>query len=260
MSSTPASRCTNYSRLTQQYNNSVPNVDLPALCSPRYKPGPPSDEAQVLSERVNEALCASRVLPLETLVIQRGKAVWTIFVDATCVSCDGAVFDASLVAVVAALRNSMLPGFFHSCAFVHTPEATLPKAVYDPDTNTTLCYRGAPRVPLRLSSNVPLSVSFGIFDSSVFFSLQFLPFSLLMIYRKVIFADPTAFEEPLLDTTISVVLSDKEQIVSVSQLGPGLLVDDEDEDEDEDGVHRDVLKECIALAQSRIGELQNALP
>ena len=86
----------------------VPNVDLPALCSPRYKPGAPSDEAQVLSERVNEALGASGFLPLDALVIRRGKAVWTLFVDATCVCCDGAVFDASLVAVVAALRNSML--------------------------------------------------------------------------------------------------------------------------------------------------------
>jgi exosome complex RNA-binding protein Rrp42 (RNase PH superfamily) len=35
---------------------SVPNLDLPALCSPRFKPGPPGDEAQVLSERLNEAL------------------------------------------------------------------------------------------------------------------------------------------------------------------------------------------------------------
>ena len=34
----------------------VPNIDLPALCSPKYKPGPPSDEAQVLSERLNNVI------------------------------------------------------------------------------------------------------------------------------------------------------------------------------------------------------------
>ena len=32
----------------------VPNVDLPAMCSPRFKPGPPSEEAQVLSNKLNE--------------------------------------------------------------------------------------------------------------------------------------------------------------------------------------------------------------
>lgn len=34
----------------------VPNLDLPPLCSPKYKPGPPSDDAQVLSSRLNEVL------------------------------------------------------------------------------------------------------------------------------------------------------------------------------------------------------------
>lgn len=34
----------------------VPNLDLSPLCSPKYKPGPPSDDAQVLSSRLNEAL------------------------------------------------------------------------------------------------------------------------------------------------------------------------------------------------------------
>ena len=34
----------------------VPNLDLPAICSPKFKPGPPTEEAQVLSDRLNEAL------------------------------------------------------------------------------------------------------------------------------------------------------------------------------------------------------------
>jgi hypothetical protein len=34
----------------------VPNIDLPALCSPRFKPGPPTEEAQILGERLNEVL------------------------------------------------------------------------------------------------------------------------------------------------------------------------------------------------------------
>ncbi|EEB87885.1 hypothetical protein MPER_14569 [Moniliophthora perniciosa FA553] len=34
----------------------VPNIDLPAICSSKFKPGPPSEEAQVISERLNDAL------------------------------------------------------------------------------------------------------------------------------------------------------------------------------------------------------------
>ena len=36
--------------------HTVPNLDLPAICSPKFKPGPPTDEAQVLSDRLNEVL------------------------------------------------------------------------------------------------------------------------------------------------------------------------------------------------------------
>lgn len=34
----------------------VPNIDLPALSSPKFKPGPPGDEAQTYSNWLNELL------------------------------------------------------------------------------------------------------------------------------------------------------------------------------------------------------------
>ena len=37
----------------------VPNLDLPAMCSPTFKPGPPSEKAQVLSDRLNQVLTTS---------------------------------------------------------------------------------------------------------------------------------------------------------------------------------------------------------
>ncbi len=36
--------------------STVPNLDLPAICSPKFKPGPPGEEAQVLSDRLNDVL------------------------------------------------------------------------------------------------------------------------------------------------------------------------------------------------------------
>ena len=35
---------------------SVPNVDLPPLCSSRFRPGPPSEQAQVLSQFVADII------------------------------------------------------------------------------------------------------------------------------------------------------------------------------------------------------------
>ena len=34
----------------------VPNIDLPSLCSPRFRPGPPSEQAQVLSQFIADTI------------------------------------------------------------------------------------------------------------------------------------------------------------------------------------------------------------
>ena len=59
-----------------------------------------------------------------------------------------------------------------------------------------------------------------------------------MVYHSSrIFADPTSFEEPLMDTTLSIVLDDNLQLISVTQLG---LADSSTED---------VLSTCIKTAK-----------
>lgn len=37
----------------------VPNVEISAICSPKFKPGPPSEEAQILSEQLNQIITKS---------------------------------------------------------------------------------------------------------------------------------------------------------------------------------------------------------
>ena len=44
--------------LDMTLRTTVPNLDLPAICSPKFKPGPPSEEAHVLSDRLYEILLA----------------------------------------------------------------------------------------------------------------------------------------------------------------------------------------------------------
>lgn len=47
----------------------------------------------------------TEVLPLNSLCIAKGKAVWVLYVDAICINYDGNAFDAALLAIVAALQN-----------------------------------------------------------------------------------------------------------------------------------------------------------
>ena len=41
---------------TDAFFQSVPNVDLPPLCSSRFRPGSPSEQAQVLSQFVADII------------------------------------------------------------------------------------------------------------------------------------------------------------------------------------------------------------
>lgn len=49
---------------------------------------------------------SSDVLSLSTLCIHPAKSAWVLYVDAICINYDGNAFDAALVAMVAALKNS----------------------------------------------------------------------------------------------------------------------------------------------------------
>ena len=75
------------------------------MCSSKFRPGPPSEQAQAVSEAINRVLKESKVLDLKDLCIEEGKAVWVLYVDAVCVAYDGNIFDAALAAIMAALNN-----------------------------------------------------------------------------------------------------------------------------------------------------------
>ena len=125
----------------------------------------------------------SNFLPLSSLCIHRGKSVWVLYVDATCINYDGNAFDATLLAMVAALKNSTYFSLFPIRLLLSLLSvsplplrtfylATLPQATFNLEKNVTICSRRAPRLPLQLNPNTPISVSFGIFDSCV---IRFFP-------------------------------------------------------------------------------------
>jgi len=54
----------------------------------------------------SKADISSHTLPPTSLVIAPGKAAWAIYIDVVCINYDGNAYDAAVLAVMAALRNS----------------------------------------------------------------------------------------------------------------------------------------------------------
>ena len=115
--------------------------------------------------------------------------------------------------------------------------ARLPKARYDPDRQQTICSRKI-REPLQIG-RLPTSFSFGVFDGYVSqpCSAGHASSNVTQRSRTHVLADPTSFEEPSLDTSVSVVIDDAGGLISVMQLGLGAAGG------------QDVLSTCIDAAK-----------
>ncbi|TPX62720.1 hypothetical protein SpCBS45565_g06952 [Spizellomyces sp. 'palustris'] len=147
----------------------VPNFDLPPLSSPQFKPGPPSELSQSISEYINRVLESSKLLNLSDLCIEEGRAVWVLYADIVCLNYEGNAMDAAMLALVAALQH------------VRLPTATF----YEADN--TVRVKEQRTIPLKLS-RTPISVTFGVFDG------------------QFILADPDIEEEPHLSSQLTVII------------------------------------------------------
>uniref|UniRef100_A0A3P8WX36 Ribosomal RNA-processing protein 43 n=1 Tax=Cynoglossus semilaevis TaxID=244447 RepID=A0A3P8WX36_CYNSE len=160
----------------------VPNVDLPPLCSSRFRPGPPGELAQAASQFIADIIESSEVIQPEDLCIERGKLCWVLYCDLMCLDYDGNLLDACVVALLAALKNTKLP------------EVTVNKETSLPQVN----------VDQRHSLNIhrhPVATSFSIFDDSI-----------LMV-------DPTDEEESLATAQLTVVTDEEERLCCLHKPG-----------------------------------------
>lgn len=83
----------------------ITNVELPALCHPKYRPGPPSDHAQVISNLVSDIIVNSKCVDLKDLCIVSDKLAWVLYCDMVCIDNDGSVVDACIIALLASLKT-----------------------------------------------------------------------------------------------------------------------------------------------------------
>ncbi|TIB95991.1 ribosomal protein S5 domain 2-like protein [Wallemia mellicola] len=159
----------------------VPNIDLNPISNSKYKPGPPSEEAQVLSSRINDVLLSSGVLNQKDLTIEQGKAVWVVYIDVVCINFDGNAFDAALIAIVAALRNTRLP--------VTRYDFDNDRVLANPEESTS--------VPL---TKTIIPTSFGLFDGKLV-------------------TDLNDFEQSLAHSRLTVVINEDGTLAHMSSQG-----------------------------------------
>ena len=70
---------------------------------------------------------------------------------------------------------------------------------------------------------------------------------LILAHSSHLLADPTAFEEPLLETTVTILTDSEARLLSTNQLGQYLSPE------------LDVLSKCITTAQSRTAKIMQQI-
>ncbi|WOL18687.1 exosome complex component RRP43 [Canna indica] len=195
---------------------------MPPICSPTVRPGRPADVAPVISKQLSDVITSSGMIDLKELSLISGKAAWTAYLDIYCLNSDGSLFDAALLSAIAAFSHLQIP------------------LVSLNDDGRVIAVSGE-----QLENNSTIEL---VNKEKRKLSFQSIPFSLTcVLHNKYILADPTAEEESIMETFITVVLDSMGRLVSFYKPGGSVLV------------HSSTIKDCISLTKQRMEELQNIL-
>lgn len=156
--------------LDQNIGFIVPNIDLTKMCSPKYRAIGVSVDAQVMSQALFNIIINSECIDPSDLCIAKGKLVWVLYCDLVCLDDDGSVLDVAVLALTTALKSLKLP-----------------KVEYDVDTKI-----------IKVNDKQKSSLK-----------LKCLPVaSTFIMFENYLLADPSADEELLADTTITISTCD----------------------------------------------------
>lgn len=97
----------------------VPNIELPALCSPTIRSGAPPPAAVEANAELQRLFTQCQLLDLRQLSIAGGCAVWCLWIDFVVLSLDGALWDATLTALSGALTQRMSAVLAMSCHVIY---------------------------------------------------------------------------------------------------------------------------------------------
>lgn len=142
----------------------VPNVELSTGSTPQHIPGSaPSSFAQALITRVRSLLLSTALVRMSDLRIlytppsnpddvesdpePQVKGYWVLYIDIFYISVDGNAFDAAWLAVLAALKNSVIP-----------------RAFWDEDLETILCSDDPAEAHALTLRGLPIPATFAVFE------------------------------------------------------------------------------------------------
>lgn len=194
---------------------------MPPICSPIVRPGRPAEAAPVVSKQLSDTISSSGMVDLKELSLVSGKAAWMAYLDIYCLDADGALFDAALLSAVAAL------------SYLQIPAVSLNK-----DGRVVVVSEEDGQKPEKEPVN----------KEKRKLTLKNIPFSLTCILHKnYILADPTAEEESIMETHVTVVLDSSSQLISLYKPGGPVLA------------HTSAIQDSIAQTRQRVRELQKIL-
>ncbi|CDP08415.1 unnamed protein product [Coffea canephora] len=203
---------------------------MPPICSPIVRPGRPADAAPVVAKQLSDTILRqlrylwknSGMIDLKELSLVSGKAAWMAYLDIYCLDADGSLFDAALLSAVAAFSHLQIP-------VVSLNDEGRIVLVSEDNGGGKLEKEPVNKEKRKLN-------------------LATIPFSLTcVLHKNYILADPTAEEESIMETLVTVVLDSSSQLVSLYKPGGPVLA------------HTSAIQDCVALTRQRLKELQKIL-
>ncbi|KAF2178685.1 ribosomal protein S5 domain 2-like protein [Zopfia rhizophila CBS 207.26] len=206
----------------------VPNIELATGSAPSHLPGsPPSTTAQTLVTRIRSLLISAHLLRADDLRItyappvpedldtpdveqeEEIKGYWVLYIDTMFLSLDGAAFDAAWCALLAALRDTLIP-----------------HAYYDSDLETILCSDDPSQARKLKLRGLPVPSTFAVFEST-----EGDKEGDSEREKAWVLSDPDAFEEGVCKETVTVVVDgsggtkgqSEENVRKIEKSGGGVI-------------------------------------
>lgn len=174
----------------------VVNFDMPPLCSPHIRAGRTPEKAQIIGQKLND-LCENLLntsnLYSESDAVHSGglKAAWYLYADLYCFDHDGNLLDCAMLALISALKSTLLPPITITAA----GEATVPSEL----TSRTISVK---------LNHMPSCTTYGMFEGHVI-------------------ADPNLEEEGIVEGTVAIIYDERGILCSLEKPGGTFLTDEQ---------------------------------
>lgn len=202
-------------------------AELLPMSNPDFELGPPSIQAIELARVIDRGIRESEAIDFKTLCLKRGEKVWILSVDICPINDEGNLFDASSLAVLAALKDAKFPTLEVTDDKGETKEVSQEDYAKTAEgAHVELNYKKPSDKGLELR-NQPLSVT------------------VLKIDDRYI-VDPITEEEGILDARLSVATTEDKTITAMQKGGDQPLSIDE-------------ISTMIDIATEKAGELRKHL-